>query len=412
MIAVYILLAIVILLFMILVHELGHYIAGKILKFKINEFSIGFGPPIFSKTNKKTGEKFSLRIFPLGGYCSFDGEDGENDDSPTAFSKQKPWKRIIVLLGGVTMNFLTAIIFSWVLLSTIGYDVPQIQRYSQEYLNPYMEEDVITHINGEKIDFAFGGNYVTMVNEQRENAYREYQAWIDEYVKEANERGENPTEEELQNALDTYLAGEEGNENYYTFEMTVKRKAEEGQKLDLTIKVYPVIEIQEVTENTEDGSEVVTQRQQLYVFVGLESSEGETPCTVAYVYNAWEGFCRSFEMAFGWAWVVLKSLWMLITFQIPITEMTGTIGTITTIATMASQSLSYLLIFIPLIAANLAIFNILPIPSLDGAHILFTIIEWIRGKPISPKIENMIHFVGLCVLLGFVVIVDILHFVL
>ena len=407
MIAVYILLAIVILLFMILMHELGHYIAGKILKFKINEFSIGFGFPIFSKTNKKTGEKFSLRIFPLGGYCSFDGEDGENDQSPTAFNKQKPWKRIIVLLGGVTMNFLTAIIFSWILLSTIGYDVPQIQRYSQEYLNPYMEEDVITHINGEKIDFAFGGNYVTMVNEQRANAQKKYQAWIDEYY-ELNE--EYPTQEELNKYLNETT--ESGNGKFYTFEMTVKRKAEEGQKVDLTIKVYPVIEFEEVTETAEDGSEVVTQKQQLYVFVGLESSEDETPCTVAYVYNAWEGFCRSFEMAFGWAWVVLKSLWMLITFQIPITQMTGTIGTITTIATMASQSLSYLLIFIPLIAANLAIFNILPIPSLDGAHIFFTIIEWIRGKPINPKVENMIHFVGLCVLLGFVVIVDILHFVL
>ena len=407
MIAVYILLAIVILLFMILMHELGHYIAGKILKFKINEFSIGFGFPIFSKTNKKTGEKFSLRIFPLGGYCSFDGEDGENDQSPTAFNKQKPWKRIIVLLGGVTMNFLTAIIFSWILLSTIGYDVPQIQRYSQEYLNPYMEEDVITHINGEKIDFAFGGNYVTMVNEQRANAQKKYQAWIDEYYELYEEY---PTQEELNKYLNETT--ESGNGNFYTFEMTVKRKAEEGQKVDLTIKVYPVIEFEEVTETAEDGSEVVTQKQQLYVFVGLESSEDETPCTVAYVYNAWEGFCRSFEMAFGWAWVVLKSLWMLITFQIPITQMTGTIGTITTIATMASQSLSYLLIFIPLIAANLAIFNILPIPSLDGAHIFFTIIEWIRGKPVNPKVENMIHFIGLCVLLGFVVIVDILHFVL
>ena len=71
----YVLLAIVVLLFMVMVHELGHYIAGKILKFKITEFSIGFGKAIFSHTSKKTGEKFSLRIFPLGGYCSFYGED-------------------------------------------------------------------------------------------------------------------------------------------------------------------------------------------------------------------------------------------------------------------------------------------------------------------------------------------------
>ena len=78
----YILLAIAILLLMVLIHEFGHYVVGKILKFKITEFSIGFGFPIFSKTNKKTGEKFSLRIFPLGGYCAFDGEEDGEHGSP------------------------------------------------------------------------------------------------------------------------------------------------------------------------------------------------------------------------------------------------------------------------------------------------------------------------------------------
>ena len=68
-------LAIVILLAMITIHEFGHYIAGKILGFKINEFSIGFGPALFKKRSKKTGEIFALRIIPLGGYCAFDGED-------------------------------------------------------------------------------------------------------------------------------------------------------------------------------------------------------------------------------------------------------------------------------------------------------------------------------------------------
>lgn len=77
----YIIIALLILLLMILIHEFGHYIVGKILKFKINEFSIGFGPKIFSKTNKKTGEIFSLRLLPLGGFCAFDGEESVDDDS-------------------------------------------------------------------------------------------------------------------------------------------------------------------------------------------------------------------------------------------------------------------------------------------------------------------------------------------
>lgn len=364
----YIILAIVILLFMVLIHEFGHYVVGKILKFKITEFSIGFGFPIFTHTSKKTGEKFSLRIFPLGGYCAFDGEDDEKEsESPTAFNNQKPWKRILVFLAGVTANFITAIIFSWVLLCTIGYDVPQIARYDQTtYVNPYEEGDVIRKIDGKKIDFAFGENFVTLVNEQKSLAQDYYE----------------------ENGLDA---------EKYTFTMSVTR---DGDWVDLTIVVYPVM------AQDSAGNDYIN------CLIGLESSEDEEPCTVAYVYDAWSGFCRSFEMAFGFAWVVLKSLWMLITFQIPITEMGGTIATISTIATFASQSLSYLLIFIPLIAANLAVFNLLPFPALDGSHVLFTVIEWIRGKPINRKVENMIHFVGICILFAFVIIVDILHFVL
>ena len=72
-------LAILILLAMITVHEFGHYIAGKILKFKINEFAIGFGPKLFKRKSKKTGELFSVRLLPLGGFCAFEGEDGVKD---------------------------------------------------------------------------------------------------------------------------------------------------------------------------------------------------------------------------------------------------------------------------------------------------------------------------------------------
>lgn len=87
----YILLALVVLLVMITIHEAGHYTAGKILGFKINEFAIGMGPKLFSR-KKKNGEVFSVRLFPLGGYCAFEGEDENMPDSPDAFNSQKPWK--------------------------------------------------------------------------------------------------------------------------------------------------------------------------------------------------------------------------------------------------------------------------------------------------------------------------------
>ena len=369
----YILLAIVVLLFMVLVHELGHYIAGKILKFKITEFSIGFGKAIFSHTSKKTGEKFSFRIFPLGGYCSFYGEDEDGKGDEQSFNNQKPWKRIIVFFAGVTMNFITAIIFSWILLCTVGYDVPQIVNFSQEInIGVYQEGDVITHVDGRKIDFAFGENFVDLINEQKSEAKSFYES-------------------------EDYIAGQE----YPPFSMTVERN---GEVKELWVEVLPY----EKTITNDDGT---TSTETVYV-IGLESDIVGAPCTTAYKYGFFDGLGRAFPMAFGFAWVVLKSLWLLITFQIPITEMGGTITTIATMAEYTQLNPANLLIFIPLISANLAVFNILPFPALDGAHVLFTTIEWIRGKPIDRKVENTIHFVGLCVLFAFVIIVDILHFVL
>lgn len=380
----YVLLAIVVLLFMVMVHELGHYIAGKILKFKIDEFSIGFGKAIFSRTSKKTGEKFSLRIFPLGGYCSFYGEEDDGKainadvvevkDKP--FNEQKPWKRIIVFLAGVTMNFLTAILFSWILLCSVGYDVPQIVDYSttvninESGESIFQKNDVITHINGKKIDFAFGVNFVDAVNNVKSSA------------KEFYER-------------ETYDFDTDG---YYTFSMTVRR---DGERVELpSVKV-----VQEIVPPQEEGGEETYR-----YLIGLENDN--KVCTTAYRYGFFEGLGRSFSMAFGFAWVVLKSLWMLITFQIPITEMGGTVTTIATMAEYTKVNPANLLIFIPLISANLAVFNLLPFPALDGAHVLFTVIEWIRKKPIDRKVENTIHFVGICVLFAFVVLVDILHFLL
>lgn len=374
MIALYILLAIVVLLFMVLIHEFGHYVVGKLLKFKITEFSVGFGFPIFSKRSKKTGEKFSFRIFPLGGYCSFYGEDDDGDAAnPEAFNNQKPWKRILVFFAGVTFNFLTAIIFSWILLCTTGYDVKEIARYNPDYANNFQVGDVITHINGTKVDFAFGENLIPMIENQKSQAEKVY--------KEYYETHENSFE---------------GLENR-TFLMTVKRN---GKSQTFEVTLYP-----DTIKGT-DGKVVIV------AMTGLESGSNEPSCLKTYVYNAWEGFCRSFEVAFGFAWVVLKSLWMLITFQIPITQVGGTISTIAEMATLTSQNAANMLVFIPLIAANLAVFNILPFPALDGSHVVFTLIEWIRGKPINRKVENAIHLAGICILLGFVIIVDILHFVL
>lgn len=409
MIVLYILLAIVLLLLMVLIHEFGHYVAGRALGFKIEEFSVGFGKALISKKNKR-GEKISLRLFPLGGYCAFAGEEDEKASSGS-FTAQAPWKRIIVFLAGVTFNFLTAIIFSVILLCAVGYDIPQVRVYEDyntsmtyqidnktyyykiddsslpnefkmDSATPWntrlQEGDVVFAINGTHIDFAYSATFNDLISGQ----YKALAIWL---------RDSTP---EKPQTLDNF--GVNGNGSM-TF--TVRR---DGEYMDVQV---PLI-YSTMTED-EAGTVVAVDKDgnPRHIFsIGFSSQ--------AYKHTFWEALSRCISFAFGLAWVVLKSLWMLITFQIPISQIGGPVTTISTIASFAQQNFASILVLIPLLSANLAVFNALPFPALDGSHVVFTTIEWIRRKPINRKIENIIHMVGLGILFGFVIIVDILHFVL
>lgn len=400
----YIFLAIVILLVMVMVHEFGHYVVGRMLNFKITEFSVGFGKAIFSRTNKR-GELISLRIFPLGGYCAFAGEDETNPNDSSAFTNQKPWKRILVFLAGVTFNFAFAVLTSFLLLCTVGYDIPQFVNYQQfsssnvenmidgsayspiKELYPedqlLMEGDIIISINGEKIDFAYGANYNDLINTEVEK--------LNHFITTIRE--ERPATE--------------GKESFKEFAeqnpitAVVKRDGEYKE-------VYMGFTQLQVQQKDENGNLIYDENNNPV----LKYSYYWDVNVKAYVHSASEALERAVPFAFGLAWVVLKSLFLLLTFQLPISSIGGPITTIATIATYTQANLSNLLVLIPLISANLAIFNILPIPALDGAHVLFTTIEAIRKKPIKRELENTIHTVGLIVLFGFVILVDILHFLL
>ena len=394
MIVLYIFLAIVILLLMVLIHEFGHYTIGRMLNFKINEFSVGFGKALISRRNKR-GELISLRIFPLGGYCAFAGEDETNPDDKNAFTNQKPWKRILVFLAGVTFNFAAAVIFSLILLCTVGYDIPQVSQIltidntlidnmiegsaitnleNVPESERLMKGDVIISINGEKIDFAYGSNYNDLINSEVTR--------LNEYLTSAKVMGEDEVE---------------AFKDYPTFPAVVRRG---NEYVNVQLGFYQVLLLEDTVDD--NGNLTTHEVYNYYWNVNVE----------AYVHTFWEALERAVPFAFGLAWIVLKSLWLLITFQLPLSSIGGPITTIATIASFTQTNLSNILVLIPLISANLAIFNALPIPALDGSHVLFTTIEAIRKKPIKRETENMIHAIGLFVLFGFVILVDILHFLL
>lgn len=338
----YLLLALAILLLMVMIHELGHYVFGKIFKFKINEFSIGFGKAIFSHT-KKNGEKISLRMIPLGGYCAFEGEDEAKNVKPEAFNNQKPWKRLIVLAGGVVFNFISAIFFVVFLISIVGTGVPKIVSVTGENANFLLAGDEIVKINGEKPSFINGGlNFI-----------------LSDWDKE-----------------DPIL-------------LVIKRENEDGKAeyIDQEIYLQPFID----------------SLGETYYAIGITEYNYQK-------YNAGEAILYSVPYTFEMAGDCLELLGKLVTGKLSIANIGGPVTTISTIAEASQVSYLNLLLLFPLLAVNLAVFNALPIPALDGARMVFVLIEWIRKKPINRDLEAKIHFWGLVVLFAFVILVDILHF--
>ena len=101
--------------FLILIHELGHYTMARVFKVGINEFSVGMGPKVVSKKSKKTGIAYSLRLLPIGGFVSMDGED-EDSGSENSLSSKPVWQRFFIMVAGAVMNILVGIVLTCVIV--------------------------------------------------------------------------------------------------------------------------------------------------------------------------------------------------------------------------------------------------------------------------------------------------------
>ena len=405
-------LAILILLAMVSIHELGHYIAGKLLGFKITEFSIGFGPAIFKKRSKKTGEIFAVRIVPLGGYCAFDGEEYDEEDvrkeaqkhadaeekkepfaefplaeegenSPTVyelngekealgqdeereeypepkgvrFNQQAPWKRIIVLVAGALMNYLLAV--SLLLVMCFSYGVPMCIAIPADYNGEALvavewetpelsAADVIVEINGKKI-----GMYTDCMD-----------------------------------AVQGKAAGE-------SVPVEVYRLTEDGWK-PKTVTLTLLADA-----NFENSADIEALKTAIGLQIGTQSVR----------MGFWRTVGGAFEYSGEMATSVLRTLGELVTgaFGSQTADVVGgpvsTIGMTAQIAVSSPFSFLYIASFI---GVNLAVFNLLPVPALDGCKVIFCLIEWIRKKPVNRKVEAAINFGGIIFLFGFAILIDLL----
>ncbi|MBQ7452938.1 MAG: site-2 protease family protein [Clostridia bacterium] len=412
----YIIVAIIILLVLITVHEFGHYSAGKLLGFKINEFSIGFGKAIYKKT-KKNGEVFSIRLLPLGGYCAFEGED-EDNPSPDAFNNQKPWKRLIVTLSGVLFNFLFAIIMSAIFLMVSGYAVPKV--YTVAPGNTRLEvNDIIRGVNGKNLEiyrhlndeiarFKEGETYTLTIERDGkiidiEYSNEKYGAFY--YVgnfagikDDIYDVGGNAISEEDFALLIRGLA--------------VETDAEGKAQLLSTVPMGKFF-YKDANGNLVDyGSDDADKKLIELANISLATEgvgAGIVYTSLAQNYGFFESLVKAWPFAFYICSVILSALAGIFTGATGLKDLGGTVTAIGQMAQISAMGFTQFLMLFPLLSLNLAIFNVLPIPALDGARAVFILIEMIFRKPVPRKIEGYIHTVGLILLLALVLFLDIYH---
>ena len=336
--------------FLIASHEAGHMFAAKAFGVKVNEYAIGMGPALFSKQKGET--KYSLRLFPIGGYCAIEGETGNSND-PRALCSQAVWKQIVVFAAGVTVNFLTGFLILLITYMTAAAIVtPDIAYLDPAF--PYQGEsglkigDTIRSINGRKVLLHSDVALLLMI---------------------------------------------EGDTDDGAVTFGIER---DGELLNREIK--------KTTYVREDGSE--------YKAYGI-SYGGTIPATLGS------------KLKYTWLNTVdlVRIIWLnlevIVTGKVSTDDVMGPIGIVSEMTQLGQESeatngvsgaISDVMYFVALIAVNLAVVNLLPIPALDGGHIVILLLDALFlklfHKKMSLKVVNAVSLASFVVVLALMAVIS------
>ncbi len=332
-----ILLTLLIFAAIILIHECGHFLTARACGVRVNEFAIGMGPTLFRFGKGET--RYALRLFPIGGFVSMEGEDGESGD-PRAFCNQRVWKRILIVCAGAIMNLILGFII------VLGLTIPKDTLATQQVAEFY--DGAMTQSTGLQ-----AGDEILKVNGRS--------MW---------------TETDIVYEL-TY--DEDG-----VVDMVVRR---DGKRVSLKGVAFQ-----------KDGDSLV-----------IDFKVKGQPATAINVLS------YSFRRTASIGRLVWISLGQLITGKASVNDLSGPVGTAQAVGQASKAGMSTVMTLFAFITINVGIFNLLPVPALDGGRLVFLLFEAITRKRIKPEYEAYVHFAGfvLVILLNIFVsyhdIVNLLH---
>ncbi len=328
--------------FLIFIHEFGHYITARIFHVTITEFSIGMGPALVTYDSKRSGIRYKLAMFPIGGYVAMEGEDEESSD-PNAFNKKPAWQRLIITSAGALVNLIFGLLAMFLVVGIInirGTEVVKIPT-SDQIIAAYEGEEVLPDLTNRSEDFLLEGDVIVSVNGKRV-------VLADELSYEIMRGGNKPVT------------------------LVVNRSGE-------------VITLENVSFPTISG-----QGQQFGFMDFITKSVDKN-------------FGNFFTISFRKTALVLRmcyeSIFDLITGRYSLSAVSGPVGISGAIGDAVSQGFASVLNMVVIISINLGFMNLLPIPALDGGRIITILVEMVTRKKIPAKVEAIINGVGLAVLL-------------
>lgn len=341
--------AIIALTVIVLAHEMGHFLAAKWAGIEIREFSVGFGPMLFSWGGDKEGDEkppgemvktvYGWRLFPLGASVRMTGEEMGDEPSPYSYSTKTPFQKIVVAAAGPLMNLLVAMLVFIFVFSIYGKEesinapvIGAVMPYSVAEKAGLKAKDRIISVNGEKIT-----NW-----EQSATSIR-------------------------------------GKSSGKEIKLQVKRN---GTILDIKLKPK--------WDPMEEAYLIGITPSTRVVKVGLVEANKI-------------GFIATYRITAG----ILKSFELLFTGNVSSNDMGGPIRITQIMGNQAQKGMLELIWLTAVISINLGIFNLFPIPALDGSRIVFALLEAVRRRPLEPAKENMVHLIGMVFLLALIFLITV-----
>ena len=420
---------------LILVHELGHFFVARWTGVGVERFSIGFGPVLARWRGPET--EYCLSAIPMGGYVKMVGEENPleggasiESDPKKAFALKPLWARFLIVFAGPGMNFVLAAVIFAIVLATMGRPVSpaivgRVAEDSPAAAAKLQSGDTVTSVDGRPIAFWEELYRAVMASQGRplkltvvrDGATRDVEitprkiAVRDPIFKEQREEWDlgvgpqltpqigavspgSPAEKADLRPGDVVI-GVAGQPVFTPDELTQAIQKRGGQTFEIVVqrenKPVPVnVTATTVKEKSPTGQDVEIGRIGVGIVMKAVRYERYNPvAAVGY------GVAKTWDMTE----LTAKGLWKLVTLQLPLSNLGGPIQIAAEGERQRREGLPSLALFTAVISVNLAVLNLLPVPMLDGGHLLFFVIEGILGRPVSLKKREAAQQLGLVLLL-------------